>query len=377
MIRLYLTPLPEQTTDTASDQIGSDIQQAGLLEGGGTAVENIATESVDFRKEGRVQLGPTLSRKVAEELDSLSESSYTTLPLFDASGSSLGRKRAYYEVTRADVEPAQSARDDVYSYDVQLTNAGTREDSLRRVTTNVEDVTTEQATGTPAPIGIPAAATEPRWYDDAQGATDATPTNTASAEYGNVDFFDPADAPATNPELVYDLPFEDDGPVDVRVYDDRDRAKLTQTASGGEANVWTHAYHTGYQFDGTPVIDTGRLRVYLDSDAGTVTAETWDAESSSWSSVGITMGDYDLARRSFTRIGPESVAVTVTLRDTTTGDTTTALMRARRGRDVVLFRPRSDTNLPAGFTNVFDPIISDQTTDPNPRQGLRARGDVE
>ena len=74
MLRLYVTPVPEQTTDDATDQIGSQVRQAGLLDTGGTAVENVATENVDFRKRGRIQLGPTLSRKVAEELDSLSES---------------------------------------------------------------------------------------------------------------------------------------------------------------------------------------------------------------------------------------------------------------------------------------------------------------
>jgi hypothetical protein len=280
-------------------------------------------------------------------------------------------------VARADVTPAQEAREDVYTYDVNLTLAGTREDSLRRVATNVEDVTTQQATPATAPIGIPAAATEPRWYDDAQGATDATPSGTVTAEFGNVDLFDPADAPSDNPDLVYELPFADDGPTDVRVYDDRGRDKFASTVSGGEANVWTHAFHTGYQFDGQPVIDTGRLRLYLDSDSGVVTAETWDSGTSSWSSVGITMGDYALARRSFTRIGPASVTATITLRDTTTGDTTVAIMRARRGRDVVLFRPRSGSVLPAGFANVFGPILSEQGTDPNPTQGIRARGDVE
>jgi len=163
MTRLYLTPLPEQTTDTASGQTGSQVQQAGLLDTGGTSVENIATENVDFRKQGRIQLGPTLSRKVADELDSLSESAYTSLPLFDPSGSSLGRKAGYYEVARADVTPAQEARDDVYQYDVQLTKAGTREDSRRAVSTNPEAIATNLATGSPAPIGVPAEASNPRW----------------------------------------------------------------------------------------------------------------------------------------------------------------------------------------------------------------------
>lgn len=264
MLRLYITPVPEQTTDDATDQIGSQVQQAGLLDTGGTSVENVATENVDFAKRGRIQLGPTLSRKVADELDSLSESAYTTLPLFDATTNALGRKRGYYEVARIDVSPAQEARDDVYQYDVNLTLAGTREDSRRAVETNPQaiDSVYPDAT-TPALVAIPDAATDVRWYDDAAGTEPATPTETAQAEFGTVARYDPDDASFDSPTLTYDLAFEQDGPTDVRVYDSRDRAKLAATVSGGEANVWTHVFNEGYQFDGSAVIDTGRFRLLL------------------------------------------------------------------------------------------------------------------
>jgi hypothetical protein len=272
-IRLYLTPLPETTSETAADQIGSDIQQAGLLDTGGTAVENIATENVDFQKRGRIQFGPTLSRKAAEELDSLSESSYTALPLYSSDGS-LARKRGYYEVTRADVEPAQESRDDVYQYDVQLANAGTREDSRRAVRTNPQAVDSVYPDASAAAlVAIPDSATDVRWYDDANGTEPATAVETAQAEFGTVARYDPADATADAPALTYDLAFDDDGPVDVRVYDTKDQSKLAATASGSEVNRWTHAYHTGYQFDGAAVFDTGVFRLVLDGNLEVVADE--------------------------------------------------------------------------------------------------------
>ena len=275
-IRLYLTPLPETTSETASGQIGSDIQQAGLLDTGGTAVENIATENVDFRKQGRIQFGPTLSRKAAEELDSLSESSYTTLPLYSSDGS-LARKRGYYEVTRADVEPAQESREDVYQYDVELANAGTREDSRRAVRTNPQAIDSVYPdAGAAALVGIPDSATDVRWYDDANGSEPATAVETVQAEFGTVARYDPADAAGDTPALTYDLAFSDDGPTDVRVYDSRDRVKFAATASGGEVNVWTHAFHEGYQFDGAAVFDTGVFRLALDGNLAVVADEYGD-----------------------------------------------------------------------------------------------------
>ena len=376
MLRLYVTPVPEQTTDDATDQIGSQVRQAGLLDTGGTNVENVATENVDFRKRGRIQLGPTLSRKLAEELDSLSESAYTTLPLFDAAGGVQARKRGYYEVARIDVTPAQESRDDVYQYDVNLTLAGTREDDRRAVATNPQTVGTQLATGSPAPIGIPAVARNVRWYDEPTGTEPASPTATVTAEFGDVDQYQPEDATADAPTLVYDLPFEADGPTDVRVYDDRDRAKFVDTVSGGQANVWTHVFHPGYQFDGSPVIDSGRLRVRFDVAGGVVTAETYDTGTDSWDAVGLTMGDYELVDYSFERLQPTGAKALVTLRDTTDGSTSRTRMTLRRGRDEVLLQPLPGESLATAATVVFDGIDSTQTTDPQPAQDLIPRSEL-
>lgn len=275
MTRLYLTPLPKRTTDTASGQTGSQVQQAGLLDTGGTSVENIATENVDFRKQGRIQLGPTLSRKVADELDSLSESAYTSLPLFDPSGSSLGRKAGYYEVARADVTPAQEARDDVYQYDVQLTKAGTREDSRRAVRTNPQAIDSVYPDETAEPlIAIPDTATDVRWFDDANGTEAATAVNTTQAEFGVVARYNPNNSSFDAPTLTFDLAFGEEGRTDVRVYDSLSKGKLAATASGGEVSRWVHAYHTGYDFTGSAVIDTGRFRLVLDGELNATTGWT-------------------------------------------------------------------------------------------------------
>jgi len=81
-----------------------------------------------------------------------------------------------------------------------------------------------------------------------------------------VALYDPTSASTTDPTLTYDVDFADDGPTDVRVYDSRDRVKFAATASGADVNTWVHAYHTGYQFDGAAVVDTGLFRLVFGGD---------------------------------------------------------------------------------------------------------------
>ena len=372
VIRLYATPLSERTSDEAAGQVGSQVRQAGLLDTGGTNVENVATENVDFRKRGRIQVGPTMSEKYASELNSLSESAYTSLPLYDSTGG-LGERRGYYEVARIDVSPAQESRQEAYTYDAQLTLAGTREDSRRAVATNPEAIATNLATGSPAPIGVPAEASNPRWYDEDTGTEDATPTSTVTAEYGDVDLYDYTNATADAPDLVYDLPFEREGPTDVRVYDDRDTAKFTATASGGQVNVWPHAFHTGWQFDGDAVVDNGRVRLRLGDD---VTAEEYNTGTDAWDSVALTSGDLSLNEWSLERIGPAAVRVRLVATDTSDGSTRTASVRVQRGLDGVLVRNARDDVLSTKFEDWLSPIASDASDDPQPEQTLRDRSDL-
>jgi len=277
MPRLYLTPLPDADAQRADKAVASAIEQAGLLEEGGVAVENVATENVDLVVEGQYRFGKLLSSKVADELDSLSESTYVALPLFDPTASSLGRARGYYELEDADVRPAKPNVEHVFEYTLTLTQAGTKESDWRATAIALQAVDGLHGTGDPVRVAIPASATSVQWYTQAAGATPASPTDTVTAEFGDLARYDPADAPSDTATLTYELPFADDGPTDVRVCDTRERLKFAATASGDEVNVWTHAYHTGYQFDGAPVIDTGRLRLYLGEspdDYSDITART-------------------------------------------------------------------------------------------------------
>jgi len=379
MSRIYLTPLPNATADRSQESVSSAIQQSGLIDKDGTAVENVATESVDLSLTGRYQFGEQLNRKFGAELNSMAESTITALPFVDPPGTttaSLERRAGYYELERAEVTPAHPVTERLFEYDVGLTYVGSRESHVRSVATVNEDVTTPLATGSPGTITIPAQATRPRWYTQAGGTVAATPTSTQTAEFGDVDVFSPFASPYTDPTLLYDLPFDLEGKTDVRVYDDRNAAKYATTPGGQQVSQWIHAYHSAYEFEGQPVIDTGRIRLSLDVASGALTATGYTPASDIWDPLNVTMGNYALTEFSFDRIGPAGVTVTLTLTDTTTGSEEPVVVNARRGKDTVLVRPVVGGTVTQSVADVFATIGSTQTTDPNPAQDLMARDDI-
>jgi len=119
---------------------------------------------------------------------------------------------------------------------------------------------------------------------------------------------------------------------------------------------------------GSRVIPEGKMTL-----AGTITAEEWNDSASAWDPVNVTMGDFELEAWSLTEITPPSVTARVTLRDTTDDTRRDVLIHARRGRSRVLIRPPEGRTITQPVADVFTDIGSDQTTDPNPTQGILAR----
>jgi hypothetical protein len=396
-LRLYLLPLPEADADTENDTIGAQIAQSGLLEQGGLAVEPIATENVDLRIQGRFTAGERLNRKLIDEAESLGEGSYTALPLYNTDADP-DRKRSYYEVSNVDIN-ASAIQEHITEYTVELTHSGTRNSHWRAIETAGDDadnsIGTGLATGSPGQIGIPAGASNVRWFDPASGTEAATRQTTRSAEFGDVAIYDPTEPTFDNPTLIYGLEFAEEGPVDVRVWDDRGGEKfLTGGTDSGvqydslqydSATVtdatlsdyvqWIHAYDAGFEFDGRPLIDNGLLRVRFEESLGTLSASTWSG--SAWTGVTIDQGDYELRDADLERVGPALVDVFTRWEDTTDGSSAEAILSLQRGNPDVVVRETDNGTLPAGLESVFDPIASDQTTDPRPSQTIRSREEVK
>lgn len=194
MTQLYQTALPAAQANTSDEGVRAQIQQSGLLQEGGTATEKIASENIDLVIEGEIELGARFAEKLATEIESIGESDYSGIPLYTIGATNGGRNAGYYEVEQVDVSPAHPVTGESYSYTLGLKSSETRQDKWSAVQTKIEDVETGLATGSNSLIGLPATATKVRWYSESSGKENASVDSTVSAEFGNIDLYDPASA---------------------------------------------------------------------------------------------------------------------------------------------------------------------------------------
>jgi len=418
MSRLYLTPTPNATADRATDRVSSAIEQAGIIDTGGVATENIATDAVDLSLRGRIQYGPAVSSKLATEMESLAESAYVAVPFVDpTSGGSLSQKRGYYEVERADVTPAHPVTESLYEYELGLTLRGTRADTRRAVKTEQQTVDSLSATQSDTLVGIPASATDVEWFALGNATESASVVDTVASEFGSIARYDITEPSFASPTLLFDLPLADEGFTDVRVWDTRDRRKFANvdaatTVEGGETltvasgetrtdtrlvvnaggtldvqsggthvltgsdsvTVWSHAYHPGFDFAGDPVIDNGRLRLYLAdsalySSASGLSAERWDGTKwvrMTFADTGWTVSNYE-----FVAIGPTQVRIRLTLTDG--ASRATVIGRLDRGASDVLWTvPTNASTPPQDVIDLLSPVTRDSDTAVVPEQTVVA-----
>lgn len=224
-------------------------------------------------------------------------------------------------------------------------------------------------------VGIPAAASKVQWFNDEDETRElASPIETRSAEGGDVEIFDLADGKAAvgtgSPSLLFALDLEADGDVDVDVFD---------TQGSADPEDWMQIFSPKTGIDGELIIDNGLIRLRLDEAAGTLEAETWDASSEAWTTVGleadqpstVTLFDVDL----------ETVAM-VRDRAQLTFDVDGSLFSlnaiVNRGHDAVLFSIPTNESGPIddSLEDWLAPIASTAIVDPTASKGLVARNEV-
>jgi len=383
MVSLYTIPLPDADAGQPNNRIASQIQQSGLVQQGGVATEQIATSNVDLTLTGQWRYGERFARKTARELESLGAGSYSALPLFDADSAELRRETGYYELANVDVSPAHPTSEDVFEFTVGLNETGTRETHWRAVRTTQETVDTLFDAFDTSYVAIPNEATKTQWYDSQQGTEKATKVDTVEAEFGDVDRFDPTDSTYDNPILLYELPFDREGRVDTVVWDDRNREKFwmfTDSQSNTvDVNQWAHVFNPAWEFDGSPVIDTGRLRVWFDPPAGAnrddIYAETWDATNDEWSTVGLPSTTYDVIDVDLISIGPSEVTAQLLWTDGTNLDRINGIFD--RGDDSVLWTETdNETSTAQGVKDAIIAIARQTDQNVAPSQTVIARSEA-
>jgi len=254
-----------------------------------------------------------------------------------------------------------------------------------------ETINTGLATGSGGLVGIPASARKVKWFDIGSGREAATVQATVSAEFGDVALYDPTEPSFTAPTLLYETDYGAQSPVDVRVWDDRNREKYFELDSGatvstetlvGDATVggtvratqWTHVFHSAFEFDGRPVVDNGLIRVRFDEPNGLVRPYRWDG--SAWTLEPLDHSTYTLIDADIERFGPSQVDVFAEF-EASGGAIETAILSIQRGIDGIIVRDPANGDVPTDLETMLAPVASDATSDPQPTQMLKSRGAVK
>lgn len=393
-VKLYLTPLiRSQTTQPQGESASANLSIDGLVQQAGLSTQRISTQNVDIAIRGKSQDGE-FSKKIGREIRSLGESDIEALPFDDDTADADEDKSGYYEVSDVSVNRAHESTSLAYQYEIGLTVKGTRETEYRAVRTNSEAINTGLTGGATDYIGIPAAASKARWFDISTGTETATVQETVTAEFGDVDRYDPAEPSFSDPTLIYALPFRYEGLTDVRVWDDRGLDKYVTYTDDGDTvgsstvgsatvtnsetiNQWIHVYHPGYEYRGKPVIDNGLFRLSFDLDRRRILGEEFDDFTGGWNGIDVSHADYWLFDFDVTAIGPSQCEVFVEFEDRATGSIDAATLHVQRGIDRAVARDPINGDIPGDLETMLDPLTTDTDDDPQPSQGVISKTEVK
>jgi len=373
MTRLYSVYLPETQQPTSSGAQRQDIATNAFLDGSQADVRSVGSQAADISLTGFWAFGDALARKLARELEELSESSITAPPLFRPNDPSADA--GYVELRSVETEPAHGNIRDVWRYNISADRAGTHETHFRAVRTSPAAVDTPLGSNTTAVIGIPAAARKRRWYDPDAGTQAAVTSSdivtTASAEFGDVDVLDVSGAPisGSRPVVVYELDFSTQARVDPVVWDTRGLPKFS---ADDEPTNWQHVFATSHEFEGDVVVENGLLRLTVDEQDPSLTAEEYNG---GWQSVSLGSSSWEIQDIDLTHISSTRIDAQLTFVDGT--DLSAADISLQRGLDgLLVITPAGQDTIPGGIQTLLDPIASDRSTDAQPTGDIIPRSEV-
>jgi len=369
-LKAYALALPAATQSAPSSAIEQNVETYGTVGDDGTGgVEGVSSNPNRRTFEG--VYGGQYATKMATELAELAQGpSLDGLPIhgrgittpFDG----------YYVVESADVDPVDPRTDNLWEYSLTVRRKGTQAEY--RVAVGVDPKSRPHPFGndTDETVSIPASATAVKWLSRVKDTHQAagSPTATVSAELGDLYQYDVATAPSAvgdRPYLVYRVDYDAESGVDCRVWDTRGFA---DKENGDGVLQWAKVFTTTHDVQGALVLDNGRLRVTLEEDANTTSAERWDDANSTWTDVTLGSSDWQLFDVDLTHPGATQVRARLTYEDSTNGDLFEVACALSRGAEDALFYSPPDTQVPSGLQTRLDPIAADTVIDPQPHRQL-------
>jgi hypothetical protein len=374
--RLYVLTLPAgvQTRD------GSVLRQSqasdAILGGDSGDVESLGAEPGE--RPLVVELPDNYADVRARELNELARGFNQPVP-FHGKGTTTADD-AYFSVARAEPGPIDPRTQAFQRVSLRLTREGTIANKWREVKTAPTQVDHPFGSTTETEVGVPATARKVRWLDAAtQKTEEVTVQSTRTAEFGTVDILDARASSYTNPNLIFEIDYADEGPVDVRVWDDRGNASRTD---GNGALQWQKVFTADHRYEGQRVVSSGVFRLFVDESNNALSADEWSTASASWSALSLGASDWEIYDFDVRNISPAQAAGVAEFRDPTQSPTAFHVLtfQVGRGADQVLWS--TETPVPAGLQTLLSPIAADHIYDgygglQSSPQGIIARSEVQ
>jgi hypothetical protein len=272
----------------------------------------------------------------------------------------------------------------VATFDGVLSRLGSRDTHVREVQVRPQTVDNPfSSPNTSERVAIPETANNPRWVYLPGGEvnTNLSVQATSVGETAALHEFDPANATFSGQEsyrLVYDVPFLDEAPADVRVFDDffRDRAQTTNNGNLTVDPSWQRVYQTQHDYAGVPVVSNGRVRVRPDFANNRIVVEQWDVAAGSWTTVSPGTSPWQLDTWRVERIGLARVVCRGRWFDSNNpGDTYELVVEVSRGTDSPLFLEpeNASSTIPLDLFDLLNPYASEAGTANKPVAGILKR----
>lgn len=369
---VYAVPAPRSTQRNPRSRASRQQAVQALLQGDTGSVEATGVNPSDQRLEG--QYRHALAEKLATELKELANAgSIEAIPFFGIDERS--PEDGYYTLSNATVSRVDGRVGVFQRFEASFTEIGTRASHRKEIATDVADVSHPFGNDQTALVGVPAQASKVQWFDSETGAkAEPTLVATRSGEHRDVDVYD-ARAPAIeNPSLVCDLPYEEAGWCDPRVWDTSGEA--SRTDDDGLVQ-WQKVFVASHDYQGQAVLENELVWLAFDESAQSLTVRQWDGTS--WTDVALGDSDWELFDVDVREIGLASVTAVVEFRDPTADPTAyyPLKLRLKRGWEWPLWTEiGGEGGTPPGLVDLLDPVASGSAYDPGESQGLRKRSEL-
>jgi hypothetical protein len=392
---LYVLAVPADSNMKEAETQKTNLTERGVVDGDRPSVETVSSQPEQFTLQGGYR--GVYAELMAEEFEELfSNNSIHSVAFYglDEDGNRKETQRdGYYQLKDVNRSPGDP-RDDTKGYhkwDGRLTYKGGKKTHWRAIKTNPTDITSSNpySSGGTDYVYAPATASKVRWFDPAGGSVSgATVQNTNATEFVDVDAYDPGEPNFSPPALVYEMPYQDEGKTDTKIWDTFGRTKDDTTrvdpatkvgsakVSGGHlgvTNSWARVFDPSHEFEGNAIVSNARFRLRFNESANSMTAEEWS--SGSWSSVSLNSSNYELFDVDIVRAGDDRVEVQATWDDSGTLDYTDIVLHRGANRALVLETTNAGA-FPSDLQNKLNPIALDWDYTPIPERTLISRQKV-